>query len=79
MNYSQAMQIAEQLNPSEGEVIFFLNDGMMIPHPHSKNDLGPFHTDAFACTRQLGSIQVAKIHSDDLERGADPDWRALWF
>jgi hypothetical protein len=80
VNQQQAMQIAERLDPSEGEVIFFTNDGMIFnPHSHSGLDLGPLHTDAYACRRQFGTIQVAKIHSDDFECGAEPDWMAIWF
>ncbi len=65
MNESQAKQVAEKLDPSEGEVMFFQSDGQIInPHYHS-GGIGPMHVDAWACRKQFGSIQIAKIHSDD--------------
>lgn len=80
MNKWQAMEVAEKLNPSEGEVIFFQSEGQILnPHPHSRSDLGPWHTDAFAVRRRFGTLEVAKMHSDDYQRGADPDFNAVWF
>lgn len=60
-----AKTIAESLNPSEGEVMFFQSDGqIMNPHYHA-GGLGYLHVDAWACRRNFGSLQIAKIHSDD--------------
>lgn len=74
------MEVAERLDPSEGEVIFFQSEGQILnPHPHGRNDALPWHVDAFACRRRFGQIEIAKIHSDDWERGAEPNWNAIWF
>lgn len=80
MNRDQAEQVARHLDPSEGEVIFFQSDGQILhPHAHNRSDLSPFHMDAYACTKEWGQIKVAKIHSDDYERGVEPDFSAFWF
>ena len=80
MNKQQALEIAERLDPRGGEVIFFQSEGQILhPHPHGRNDPLPYHTDAFACRRNYGSIEVAKIHSDDWETGAEPNWYSAWF
>lgn len=65
MNESQAKQVAQQLDPGEGDVIFFQSDGqIMHPHYHS-GGFGPRHVDAWACRKKWGSLEIAKIHSDD--------------
>lgn len=65
MRESDAKAIAQRLDPNEGEVIFFQSDGQTLnPHFHSGGS-GQLHVDAWACRKQLGSIQIAKIHSDD--------------
>lgn len=69
------MEVAKRLDPSEGETMFFQSDGQILhPHAHGKNDPLPWHVDAFACRKRLGSIEIAKIHSDDWETGAEPNW-----
>ena len=79
VNKFQATEVAERLNPSEGEIIFFQSEGQILhPHPHSRNDPLPWHVDAYACRRRFGKIEVAKIHSDDWVTGTEPKWGA-WF
>lgn len=58
MNRDEVMQIAEYLDPGEGEIIFFTSDNVIMhPHTHGKQDLGPEHTDGYACRKILGRVE----------------------
>lgn len=75
MNEEQAIEAASRLGVPMGEMIFIQSDGQIRhPHLHGRSDFGPSHVDGWAVKNDFGTYRAAKIHSDDFERGVEPNW-----
>lgn len=84
MNEEAAVvRFAETLGMQFGDVYFIQTEGQILnPHPHAYQrgdwELPGLHTDGYAVRREISGYAIAKIHSDDYERGATPDFRPYY-
>jgi len=75
VNQEQAIDAAKQVGVSIGEMIFVQSDGQIrSPHQHASSDFGAPHVDGWAVKNDYGTYKAAKIHSDDFERGVEPNF-----
>lgn len=73
------VSFARTLGMSYGDVYFIQTEGSINnPHAHRKGDLTWIHTDGWAVRNDGLNYSIAKIHSDDFERGAEPQWRTYY-
>jgi hypothetical protein len=64
-----AIQAAQQIDMSPGEIIIVQSDGQIThPHYHSGQSEGETHTDGWAIKLDYdGTYLAAKAHSDDVD------------
>lgn len=82
MNEEEAIvRFARGLGMGTGDVYFIQTEGQIgNPHAHRRgsSDLPFLHTDGWAVRNDGMTYSVAKIHSDDFERGAEPSWHTYY-
>ena len=74
------ISFARTLGMMNGDIYFIQTEGQ-ISHPHfHRGDPGLawVHTDGYAVRNDGFNYSIAKIHSDDFERGAEPQWRTYY-
>jgi hypothetical protein len=82
MNEEDAIvRFARTLGMSSGDIYFVQTEGQIgNPHAHRRGDSGMIwiHTDGWAVRNDGFTYSIAKIHSDDFERGATPSWHTYY-
>ncbi|MCU1580014.1 MAG: hypothetical protein JWP19_2218 [Rhodoglobus sp.] len=82
MNEEEAVvRFARTLGMGVGDVYFIQTEGQINnPHAHRRGDgsLMFLHTDGWAVRNDGLNYSIAKIHSDDFERGATPNWNTYY-
>jgi hypothetical protein len=64
-----------------GDIYLIQTEGAISnPHAHRKGDSSWMwlHTDGWAVRNDGYTYSIAKIHSDDFERGVEPQWHTYY-
>ena len=75
------IDFAKTLEMSYGDVYFIFTDASMFGHTHTakkRGELSYEHTDGWAVRNDGLTYSIAKIHSDDFERGVTPNFQTYY-
>lgn len=78
------VRFAETLGMSIGDVYFIYTPSSFVGHSHravrrgDRVEHGYHHYDGWAVRRDSFGYEIAKIHSDDFERGVTPSFQRYY-